>query len=56
VAGVLTAVYDSVSGITRRTDLKMAEECVWVEISTSEGFNIYLSATTILRLTRLRTH
>jgi len=54
--GCLTALYDIVSGITRRTDLEMTEECVWAEICNSEGFNIYLSATTILRLTKLRTH
>jgi len=33
---------DSVSDVTRRTDLEMAEKCVWVNISTSDGFNLLI--------------
>ena len=40
--GCLTAVYDSVAGVRRGNDLEMAEECVWVDISTSDGFNLLI--------------
>ena len=36
----LTAVSDTVSGAPRRTVQELAEECVWVEIPSSDGLNL----------------
>jgi hypothetical protein len=40
--GTLIAISNSASGVVRRTDLELVEECVWVEISTTDGYNLLI--------------
>jgi hypothetical protein len=38
--GALIAISDNVSGVVRRADLELVEECVWVEIPTVDGISL----------------
>jgi hypothetical protein len=38
----LTATSDSVGGVVRRTDFELFEECVWVEMPTTDGLNLLI--------------
>jgi hypothetical protein len=40
--GSLIAISNSVSGVVRRADLELVEECVWVEIPTTDGYNLLI--------------
>jgi hypothetical protein len=38
----LIAISNSVSGVVRRADLELVEECVWIEMSTTDGYNLLI--------------
>jgi hypothetical protein len=53
VGGALIAISEAVFGVKRRSDLEYFQECVWIEITATDGRNLLIDNHYFLLMSRL---